>query len=74
MTLSFSFDGLDAENIKVNIIHPYNVFCEDSNFTISSLSNFNSPFKKQVHFRLISSLFLTNTTVKVDVTYIIKSK
>jgi Bardet-Biedl syndrome 9 protein len=72
--LTFAFDGLEAENIKITIITPYNVVCDDHSFTIERLTSHNSPFSRIINFRVLNQYFPTYTNVKVYATYFIKSK
>ncbi len=71
--LTFSFDGFLAENIKVNLITPNNVICDNSNFTIENLSKTEGDKKIYVNFRVLNILFPSFTSVKVHATYTIKS-
>jgi Bardet-Biedl syndrome 9 protein len=71
--LTFAFDGLEAENIKITIITPYNIVCDDHSFTIERLTTQNSPFSRIINFRVLNQYFPTYSTVKVYATYFIKS-
>jgi len=71
--LTFSFDGILAENIKVNIITPNNIICDHSNFTIDNLSKKEGDKKIYVNFRVLNILFPSFSNVKVHATYTIKS-
>jgi Bardet-Biedl syndrome 9 protein len=73
VNLTFAFDGLEAENIKITIITPYNVICDDHSFTIERLTSQNSPFSRIINFRVLNQYFLSYTNVKVYATYFIKS-
>ena len=72
--LTFSFDGYEAENIKVNVITPNNVICDHPNITIDSLSKKEGDKKIYINFRVLNIIFPSFSNVKVHATYIIKSK
>ena len=36
MHLEFSYDGTEAENIRINVTFPYNVICNDPIFKLSN--------------------------------------
>lgn len=72
--VSISFPGnIGAENVRISVITPYNVICQEPMFTISKLSAQNSPFTKVLNFRVLSSLFPTYTNVKIYATYTAKN-
>ena len=73
VNLTFSFDGIEAENIKISIITPYNVICDDPSFTLERLTKYNSPFSRIINFRVLSGFYPTYTNVRVYATYFIKS-
>ena len=70
--LTFSFDGFEAENIKVNIICPNNLICDHPNFTINSLKSKDGYKKIYVNFRVLNLFFPSFSNVKVHATYSIK--
>ena len=72
--LEFSYDGIEAENIRINITCPYNVICDDPIFKITSLSKDDGTMKKTLNFRVVSALFPTFTNVDIYATYYIKDK
>ena len=65
INLEFSYDGIEAENIRINITCPYNVVCDDPIFKITSLSKDDGVIKKTLNFRVISALFPTFTNVDI---------
>lgn len=73
VTLIFSYDGVCAQDIRVNIIVPYNVICDDPIFTITSLTKSNNTIKKVINFRVISDLYPTFTSIDVYASYYIKN-
>jgi Bardet-Biedl syndrome 9 protein len=74
VNLTFSFEGNEAENIKISIVTPWNIVCDDPSFTIEKLTPRNSPFTRAISFRVMNYLCPTFTSVKVYATYFIKSK
>lgn len=60
------FDGKTAENVKIHILTPYNVVCDEPSITIGDLS---CPYSKIVNFRVFYSFFPITTNVKAHVTY-----
>jgi Bardet-Biedl syndrome 9 protein len=73
VNLTFSFDGNEAENVKISIVTPWNVVCDDPSFTIERLTPKNSPFTRPINFKVINYFYPTFTNVKVYATYFIKS-
>ena len=74
VVLEFSYDGLCASDIRINITCPYNVVCDDPIFTISSLTQKNNTIKKVVNFRVIENLFPTFTNIDIYATYYVQSE
>ena len=74
VTLEFSFDGKEANDIRVNVTMPYNVICDDPIFIISSLTQKNNVIKKTISFRVIEKYYPTFTNVDIYATYYIKEK
>jgi len=71
-----NFEGLQAENIKINIINPSSISCEPNIITINKLysnKNNNGTFSKQLNFKLYADAYPTTNVVKVNLTYILKS-
>ena len=66
-----SFDGKAAENVKLHIITPYNIVCDEPVINIGLVTS-DSNFTKIVNFRVISNFFPTNLTVRAHATYQIK--
>ena len=67
------FDGKVAENVKLHIITPYNIVCDEPNINVGEVKN-EAPYSKIVNFRVLSSFYPTNLTVKCHCTYEIKGK
>lgn len=72
--LTFSFDGFEAENIKVNVICPNNIICDHPNFQINSLKGKDGDKKIYVNFRVLNLFYPSFTNVKVHATYSIKGE
>lgn len=65
------FDGKIAENVKLHIITPYNIICDEPNVNIGIVQG-DSPYSKVVNFRVLSPFYPTNLVVKAHATYEIK--
>lgn len=65
------FDGKIAENVKINIITPYNIVCDEPIVNVG-IVNGDQPYSKIVNFRVISAFYPTNFQIKVYATYEIK--
>ena len=74
VVLDFSYDGVCANDIKINITTPYNVICDDPIFTISSLTASNNTVKKVINFRVIENLYPTFTNIDIYATYYVQSE
>ena len=72
--LEFSYDGTEAEKIRINVIFPYNVICDDPIFKHSNLSKEDGVLKKTLNFRVISALYPTFSNVDIYATYYVKDK
>ena len=75
--LGLNFEGLQAENIKINIINPASISCEPNIITINKLyhnNNNNGIFQKQLNFKLYADAYPTTNIIKVNLTYLLKSK
>ena len=72
--LEFSYDGTEAEKIRINVIFPYNVICDDPIFKHSNLSKEDGVLKKTLNFRVISALYPTFSNVDIYATYFVKDK
>ena len=70
--LEFSYDGEVANDIHVNIIHPYNVVCDDPIFTINTLNTECSSIRKTVSFRVIADMYPTFTNIDIYATYYVR--
>ena len=74
--LEFEYGGQEASDIKVNVVCPYNIVCDDPIFTISSLgmeSNSNK-IKKNLKFRVIEEYYPTFLNIDVYTSYYAKEK
>lgn len=67
------FDGKVAENVKLHVITPYNIVCDEPHINIGEVRN-EAPYSKIVNFRVLSSFYPTNLTVRCHATYEIKGK
>ena len=74
IVLEFSYDGEEAENIRINVTCPYNVICDDPIFKLTNLSKEDGIIKKTLNFRVISALYPTFTNVDIYATYYVKDK
>jgi len=73
--LEFEYGGQEATDIKVNIVSPYNIICDDPIFTISSLGiNSNTKIKKTLKFRVIQEYYPTFLNIDVYASYYAKEK
>ena len=73
--LEFEYGGQEATDIKVNIVSPYNIICDDPIFTISSLGmNSNTKITKTVKFRVIQEYYPTFLNIDVYASYYAKEK
>ncbi len=76
-TLILNFEGLQAENIKINIISASSICCEPNILAINKLyhnNNNNGVFQKQLNYKLYVDSYPTTNIVKVNISYILKSK
>ncbi len=65
------FDGKIAENVKINILTPYNVVCDEPSVVIGDMT---CPYSKIVNFRVLFAFFPITSIVKAHVTYENKCK
>lgn len=65
------YEGKVADKVKINVISPYNIVCDEPIITVGSVAS-NEIYSKIVNFRVIKSFFPIDTQVKVYVTYEIK--
>ena len=73
--LEFEYGGAEASDIKVNVVCPYNIICDDPIFTISSLGmNSNKSIKKNIKFRVIEEYYPTFLNIEVYASYFAKEK
>ena len=73
--LEFEYGGQEATDIKVNVVCPYNIVCDDPIFTISSLgSNSNNKIKKNIKFKIIEEFYPTFLNIDVYTSYYAKEK
>ena len=74
--LEFEYGGQEATDIKVNVVCPYNIVCDDPIFTISSLGiEANcSKIKKNLKFRVIEEYYPTFLNIDVYTSYYAKEK
>ena len=73
--LEFEYGGQEATDIKVNVVCPYNIVCDDPIFTISSLgSNSNNSIKKNLKFKVIEEFYPTFLNIDVYTSYYAKEK
>jgi hypothetical protein len=72
--VGISFEGNDAvENVRINIVPPYNVMCDEGTFEVKKLGAKDGVFRKGINFRVISALFPTFSNVKIYATYTIRN-
>ena len=74
ITLEFSYEGDEAENIRINITCPYNVMCDDPIFKLSNLTKEDGIVSKDLTFRVIADLYPTFTNVDIYATYYVKDR
>jgi len=74
VNMVMSYHGYEAENIKISIITPPNVLCDDSNFIIDRLNNFQPTISKVLSFKVFSNFFPTFSNVKAYATYSLKNE
>ena len=68
--LEFEYGSQEANDIRVNIICPYNIVCDDPIFIISTLgSKSNNKIKKTLKFRVIEQYDPTFNTIEVFTSY-----
>jgi hypothetical protein len=73
--LEFEYGGAEASDIKVNVVCPYNIICDDPIFSISSLGmNSNKCIKKNLKFRVIEEYYPTFLNIEVYASYYAKEK
>ena len=73
--LEFEYGGQEATDIKVNVVCPYNIICDDPIFTISSLGmNSNNKIKKNLKFKVIEEFYPTTLNIDVYTSYYAKEK
>ena len=73
--LEFEYGGQEATDIKVNVVCPYNIICDDPIFTISSLGvNSNKTIKKNLKFRVIEEYYPTFLNIDIYTSYYAKEK
>ena len=73
--LEFEYGGQEASDIKVNVVCPYNIICDDPIFTISSLGmNSQNKIKKKLKFRVIGEYYPTFLNIDVYTSYYAKEK
>ena len=73
--LEFEYGGQEATDIKVNVVCPYNIICDDPIFTISSLgNNSNKTIKKNLKFRVIEEYYPTFLNIDIYTSYYAKEK
>lgn len=65
------FDGKIAEEVKLHIITPYYIVCDEPLVDVGMIKG-GSPYLKIVNFRVISAFYPTNLTIKAHATYEIK--
>ncbi len=73
--LEFEYGGQEASDIKVNVVSPYNIICDDPIFTISTLGvNSNKKIKKTLKFRVIEEYYPTFLYIDVYTSYYAREK
>jgi hypothetical protein len=73
--LEFEYGGQEASDIKVNVVSPYNIICDDPIFTISTLgANSNKKIKKTLKFRVIEEYYPTFLYIDVYASYYAREK
>ena len=73
--LEFEYGGQEATDIKVNVVCPYNIICDDPIFTISSMGmNSNNKIKKNLKFKVIEEFYPTSLNIDVYTSYYAKEK
>jgi Bardet-Biedl syndrome 9 protein len=73
VSIELSFPSYGGENLKICLVCPNNIKCDEPMFSIEKLSHSNSPFRKIINFRIFSFLYPIFSTIKLYATYSIKN-